>query len=190
MYNIDVFDFDKTIYMGDSTLDFYIYCLKNNLLLFRFFPKQFMYFIYYKFGKKSKLEFKQVFFSFLKGIKNVDEIIEKFWEKNFKKINMEIINRAENDIVIISASPFFLLSPICKEIKCTKLIASNVEINTGIFNSDNCYGEEKVKRLNKEVKNYKIINFFSDSKSDIYLARLSKNSYLVRGRKIEKWKII
>ena len=25
--NIDVYDFDKTIYNGDSTIDFYLYCI-------------------------------------------------------------------------------------------------------------------------------------------------------------------
>ena len=38
---MNVYDFDKTIYNGDSTLDFYIFSIKKNLLLLRYFPKQF-----------------------------------------------------------------------------------------------------------------------------------------------------
>ena len=53
---MNVYDFDKTIYNGDSTLDFYIFSIKKNLLLLRYFPKQFSGIILYhlKIRKKNK----------------------------------------------------------------------------------------------------------------------------------------
>ena len=41
------YDFDKTIYDGDSTIDFYIYSLKRNITLIRYLPIQVYGFILY-----------------------------------------------------------------------------------------------------------------------------------------------
>ena len=37
---IDVYDFDGTIYDGDSTVDFWLYCLRRKPSLLRFLPHQ------------------------------------------------------------------------------------------------------------------------------------------------------
>ena len=37
---INVYDFDKTIYDGDSTIDFYLYCLNRNKTLIFMLPTQ------------------------------------------------------------------------------------------------------------------------------------------------------
>ena len=66
---INVYDFDKTIYQGDSTIDFYLFCLKKNISLLRYLPIQIYGFIIYIFGLREKEYFKEKFFCFLKGIK-------------------------------------------------------------------------------------------------------------------------
>ena len=86
----------------------------------------------------------------------------------------------ENTDVIISASPEFLLKPLEKLLNIEKVIASKVDINTGKLLSKNCYGKEKVKRFQKIYPNKVISSFYSDSLSDIPMARLAKNSYLVQ----------
>ena len=83
---MNVYDFDKTIYAGDSTLDFYFFSLKKSPMLIRFFPIQIIGFIKYMFGMYSKLQFKEKFYSFLKGIKDVDSMVELFWNENQDKI--------------------------------------------------------------------------------------------------------
>ena len=189
---LDVYDFDGTIYSGDSTIDFYLYCLKHNIFLIRFLPVQILYLIKYKMKLVEKLKFKEKFFSFLKGIKDIDKEVELFWDKNEKKIRYELIKNSENTKYIISASPKFLLQNISKKIGDFKLITSKVDKKTGNFIGKNCYGEEKVKRLKEEIgESFEIEKFYSDSISDEYLARLSKESYWVnREGKIEKWKNI
>ena len=47
----------------------------------------------------------------------------------------------------------------------------------------------QVNRLNKEYYNYRINEFYSDSKSDVYLAEISKKSYFVNKNKIMEWKL-
>ena len=84
--NIDLYDFDKTIYNGDSTIDFYLYCIKKNLLLLRYFPIQLLYYIKYKLKLVNKEKFKEKFFIFLNGINNIDDYIIEFWKKNKNKV--------------------------------------------------------------------------------------------------------
>lgn len=186
---IDVYDFDKTIYMGDSSIDFFAFCVLHKLTLIKVLPGQILGFLLYKLKLISKLEFKQKFFEFFKSVDNIEKYVDEFWKKNKKKINYEILAYSENKIIIISASPYFLLEKITSEIGCYKLIASDVDKYTGNFLSKNCYGEEKVNRLNLEIKEYTICNFFSDSKSDKYLAKISRKSFLVKGRNIRVWKL-
>lgn len=187
---LDVYDFDDTIYDGDSTANFYLYCLKNKPSLVRYLPIQIWYFIKYKLKLVSKENFKEKFYIFFNGINNIDEYVKKFWNKNENKLRYELIKKTENQKYIISASPEFLLQEICsRKLKNFKLIASKVNKNTGKLESKNCYGEEKVQRLKQEIKeDFKIENFFSDSMSDGFLAELSENSYLVKKKgKTEEW---
>ncbi len=186
MKELNIFDFDDTIYKGDSSIDFYLFCLKENVTLLRYLPIQLYGMLMYKLKLKSKEFMKEKYFSFLKGIKNTDYKVEKFWNKNENKIR-NILIKDKNNIVVISASPEFLLKEICKKNGIDTVIATLVDKKSGKFLSKNCYGEEKVNRLNNEYKDYYINEFYSDSKSDKYLAKISKKSFLVKGDKIEKW---
>lgn len=64
MYNL--YDFDKTIYDGDSSVDFFLYTLAKKWSLIKYIPKDFLAIIKYKSKKISKEEMKETFFSFLK----------------------------------------------------------------------------------------------------------------------------
>ena len=93
----------------------------------------------------------------------------------------------EDSDVVISASPRFILEPICEELK-VHLICSDVNVNTGKYNGLNCHGEEKVNRFYKEYKDATIDKFYSDLKIDLPLASLAKEAFLVKkGGKIIKW---
>ena len=182
---INVYDFDKTIYDGDSTIDFYLFCLKNKPSIIICLPLQVSSFILYKLRIKDKEYFKSKFFSFLKHISDVDNYVKKFWKTNNGKIKVWYKKQKQATDVIISASPEFLLKPICHELKINTVIASKVDKKTGEFLSKNCYGEEKVSRYNKEV-NKEVNAFYSDSMSDLPMMKISKKSYLVDKDKIEE----
>lgn len=189
MKKFNIYDFDKTIYDGDSSIDFYLFCLKMNPHLVFLLPYISIYFIMYKLRIVEKKKFKEEFFSILKYMKDIDKVVELFWRKNEVKIKKWFIDDDSKNKIIISASPEFLLKPICYKLGKIELIASIVDKKNGKFISNNCYGEEKVIRLNERYDNYVIDNFYSDSKSDIYLARIAKNSYLVNKNNIIKWEI-
>ena len=184
---MNVYDFDKTIYDGDSTLDFYLFALKRKPGLIKYLPIQILGFIKYLFGISTKLEFKEKFYYFLNGIDDTDNLIEVFWDEKQSKIKDWYLNSKKDSDLIISASPVFLLEPICKRVEIKHLIASEVNKKTGICEGENCYGEEKVVRLKREFKDATISEFYSDSLSDAPLALLADKRFIVSGTNIVEW---
>lgn len=186
---MNVYDFDKTIYNGDSTFDFYIFCLKKHKNILSLAPSLFCAFVkYYIFKKGTKTEFKQKMYRFLTKCDAEKETL-LFWDKNHKKIKIFYIVQQTADDVIISASPEFLLSPICKRLGINHLIASRVNSSNGVYTGINCHGEEKVKRFYEAFgSKAKIDEFYSDSKSDTPLAKAAEKAFIVDGDKISEWK--
>ncbi len=182
---MNVYDFDGTIYKGDSTLDFYLFILFRHPSALFDIPAALSSFIKYKFRLCTKKEFKQTFFSFLRRIPEIDSEVAYFWSKNKRKIKDFYRKRQKPDDLIISASPEFLLAPVCRN-----LIASKVDPKTGIFHGENCRGTEKVRRFQVAYGNdIRIENFYSDSLSDAPLAELSERAFTVKGNKITEWRI-
>ena len=60
-------------------------------------------------------------------------------------------------------------------------------MKTGKFTGENCKGQEKVKRFRKKYGNAVIDDFYSDSLSDLPLARIAKRAFLVKKGKIREW---
>lgn len=176
---INAYDFDGTIYNGDSTIDFYIYCLKRKKSIIFLLPVQFYGFILYKLKIKKKEYFKEKFFIFLNKIDNIDDYIDDFCSKNVDKIKGWYLKQKNNQDLIISASPEFIILEFCKRLGVKNLIATKVDKRTGKFLSDNCYGGEKVKRFKKEMPNIIIEKFYSDSMSDKPMMDISKEAYIV-----------
>ena len=181
---MNIYDFDNTIYDGDSSKDFFKYCLKKNkIILLDIIPICFMLFLYLiKAVEKEK--FKSFFFRFLKRIDGNRYVID-FWKENDCKIKDFYIKQHKKNDIIISASPYFLLEPMAKKYGF-KLIATDMDINNGVIKGNNCYGEEKVKRL-KEIGVTKCDEFYSDSLSDAPCSKLAKQSFIVKGDKLIPW---
>ncbi len=179
-----VYDFDGTIYDGDSSKDFYLFCFKKKKSICKYWIKQFFTFALYILKLKSKTELKEAFFIFLKDFKDIDKLIEEFWNKNFCKIKKWYLIKQHNDDVIISASPEFLLEIPCKKLNVKELIGSKVDIKTGKFFEKNCYGEEKVRRFKQKYPNATITEIYTDSKSDLPLIKISKASFIVKKDKV------
>ncbi len=185
---MNVYDFDNTIYDGDSTFDFYIFSLKRHKKILFTIPSLIKSLLkFYLFKKGTKTELKQVMFRFLRYV-NYPVDLEDFWKKHKKNIKEWYLNQQKNNDVVISASPEFLLQPICKELKIRYLFASIVDKNTGIYTGENCHGKEKVRVFRTAFKDIQIEEFYSDSKSDTPLAKISNKAFLVHGNNIKPWK--
>lgn len=185
---ITVYDFDKTIYDGDSSIDFYKYCLKRKPSILKYVPIQVYGALMYILGLWPKVKMKEKYFMFFKDIDSIDDWVSDFWKEHRHKLKGWYKKKDHKHDIIISASPEFLLRPICKEIGVKALIASKVDQLTGRFDGENCYGEEKVSRLNKFVDSYEMEEFYSDSLSDTPLALLAGSSYIVKRDELVDWK--
>ncbi|WP_343088571.1 HAD-IB family phosphatase [Roseburia faecis] len=184
---MNVYDFDKTIYDGDSTIDFYFYCLKKHPKIILCLPIQLYAAVKYKLKVIDKTNFKEKFYCFLKKIPDIDMELNCFWDKNGYRIKEWYKNQKRENDVIISASPEFLLNGICKRIGVNNLIASQVDKRTGKYIGVNCYGKEKTRRFYQKYQ-YEIIDeFYSDSYSDEPMAKLAKKSFIVSKDIIKKW---
>ncbi len=181
---LEVYDFDKTIYDGDSSFDFFLYCLKQDKKLFFHIFKLIIPSIKYNLKIINITEFKEVIFSYLNKINDVDNLVNDFWRLNKNKIKDFYLKKDKKNHIIISASPYFLLNPLMDELNVTRLIASDVDKNTGKFNKKNCRGHEKVKRLKEEYKDVVIDKMYSDSLHDAPLLDLANKSYMVKKNNI------
>ena len=184
---VNVYDFDKTIFDGDSTQKFYLYLLKKQPQISVYLPKQFIYFIPFSLGIMEKTKFKEKFYSCFSIVKDIDKEVEEFWKIHIKGIKKWYYEKQKDTDIIISASPEFLLTPICKKLGIKYLIASKVDNKTRKYTGLNCYGKEKVIRLNKEIPNIIIGEFYSDSFSDEPLAEIAKKSYIVDRDNLYPW---
>lgn len=183
---INVYDFDKTIYDGDSTVDFWKFCLKRHRKILFTTPSLILPFIKYCFGIIDKTKFKECFFRFLKKLPDTDAEVKVFWDTHFANIKEWYLSSKESDDLIISASPEFLLRPAAEKLGVS-LIASSVNPSNGKFTGENCKGEEKVKRFRAEYPDAEIKKFYSDSLSDAPLAEISKEAYVVKNEKLIPW---
>lgn len=184
---MNVYDFDKTIYGGDSTIDFYVYCIKKHPKILLCLPSQMMAVCRYKMHKINKTIFKEHFFCFLKKLKDPQSDVVNFWNKNENKIKNWYLKQKKSNDLIISASPQFLLEEICCRIGIVELIASQVDIHNGKFYGENCYGKEKCRRFHECKGNEKIDKFYSDSLSDMPLAEIAESAFLIKKNKINLW---
>ena len=186
---MNVYDFDGTIYHGDSTRDFVFYLIKNHPKVIKYIPAFILAVIKYRLKIISKTKMKETLYRFLNSFKNdeIKKVVCNFWDEHRKNIYVWYYKKKNSSDVIISASPRFLLEPICRELN-VNLICSEVNIKNGDYIGLNCFGEEKVSRIYKEYPDVKINEFYSDSKSDMPLAKLAKKSYLVkRNGEIIEW---
>ena len=83
---INVYDFDETIYDGDSSIDFFKYALSKNKKCLFIVPKLIIAVILYLLKIKEKEYLKSIFFSFIKYFDNLDKVVKEFWKTNDKKI--------------------------------------------------------------------------------------------------------
>ncbi len=177
---MNVFDFDKTIFNGDSTAKFYKYALVRYPKMLLYVPSMVCAFSsYYIFKRGTKTQAKERFYKFLTAIPDIDKAVEDFWDKNLDGIFDWYKGVHKETDVVISASPEFLLEGVCKKLGVEKMMASRVDKKTGKYLGENCHGKEKVRRFYEVYPNGTIDEFYSDSVSDAPLAKIAKKAFVI-----------
>ena len=184
MKRVNVYDFDGTIYDGDSSVDFFKFAIRKRwYICFNVISVSGAALLYF-FKIRSKEYFKSKFFSFVKDIPDIDSFVKEFWDKKEKKIKHFYLEEHDDSDYIVSASPVFLLKEIARRLDFN-LIATEVDPKTGKLESKNCYGEEKVKKI--ESLGIRVEKFYSDSLADTPMSKIAKHSFMVKGDKIVPW---
>ena len=185
---MNVYDFDGTIYDGDSSVDFWLYSIREKPSVFlKCLPELFCGAILYGLKRIPKEEWKEHFFSFLRYLPADDVRVIRFWEQHTEKIKEWYLARKQESDVIISASPVFLLQPISRKLGVT-LIATEVDPASGRFSGLNCSGKEKVRRFREVYPDAIIDEFYTDSKKDLPLASIAGKACFVRKNTIREMK--
>lgn len=184
---MNIYDFDKTIYDGDSTADFIKYCVKRYKKTLACAIPTAWAFLLFALGIYTKTQFKEKMYRFLMYVPDIDKTLEEFWDLHEDNILDYYKAQTQPDDIIISASPEFLLAPICRRLGIKHLIASKVDKYTGKYDGENCWGKEKVTRLLNELNIKKCTRFYSDSFSDSPLAELSDEAFIVRKNTLTLW---
>lgn len=179
---INIYDFDHTIYDGDCTLDFYFFCLRNNPTIALSAIHPIITGLLFILKIKTREQFKQAFYmSFLSKVDS-GNLLPHFWEKNIHKIKPFYLAQKKSDDIIISASPRFILQYVADYLD-VRLVASEVDAETGKLLSKNCRGSQKITALHKSMlissTDY-IKSVYSDSLTDRPLAALAQRSFLVK----------
>ncbi len=190
--NLALFDFDGTITHRDSFLDFLFYS-QNPIQVIIGGIILFPVLLFYKLGILDNGKAKEIVLSyFFKGVnkKDFQKLCDDFGKQKLPKLFREqAVERIQwhlkqNDrVVVISASIENYLFPINGilgvEVVGTQLQFSDTDTFTGKIAGKNCYGQEKVSRLNTiiQLNEYKEIYAYGDSKGDKEMLSLAQQAF-------------
>ncbi len=184
---MNVYDFDNTIYDGETVIDFFKFYLKMRPSLIRFVPLMAYMLLRYKLGKISLFELEQKILKYTKKIVICPEEIENyviaFWDINEKKIKTFYKEQQKPDDVIISASFGFILKEIMKRLNITNYLCSDIDFKTGEI-TQLCFRDNKPDIFKATYPDAKIDNFYTDSINDLPMIKLSEKAYMVKGVRI------
>lgn len=184
-----VFDFDNTIYDGESGLDIVLYFLSlDTKNVIKYMPKFLKGFMKYKNGSITIDEVIGVYGSFLKEYcdsfpGNMQDEFQHFWDKNEHKIKNFYREMRREDDVIVSACPRELLEVMTDRLGIKNVICSEVSFTTGEIQAI-CYKDKKVEMFKEVYGDAVIDEFYTDSVADKPMVELSRTAYMVDGDKI------
>ncbi len=189
---MNVFDFDNTIYDGETLVDFILYYVKTDPKIWKYVPKL----LYIAFKDKFHLftveDAVDAYAGFLEGYytkqsNNLEEDVKKFWDKNEHKIKPWYEEVRKDDDIIVSGTTDFLLDEIMKRMGIKNYVGSSIDKKTGKF-LRLCFLDNKVKIFNELYPDAHIDNFYTDSMNDKAMMDIADHVFFVTGDKIEQIK--
>ncbi len=191
MKQIAFFDFDGTVTNKDTLLEF-IKHQKGSLRFYLGFLLNSPFLIAYKSGIISNQWAKERMLTYFFGKKSVEQFQQQCEDFAGKVIPFLIrvkalkeirkLQEAGAEVVIVSASAENWVRPWCEKEK-VDCVATRLEYNngfiTGKINGLNCYGEEKVRRIQEKynLSEYAAIYGYGDTKGDKPLLGLASFSF-------------
>lgn len=185
---MNAYDFDGTIYPSNCTIGFAIWCMNRHpKLWFTYAPRAFKSVVLYKLKKMPSYRMLRELYSYLRDVDDFDIQIERYWDKNERRISSWYLAQKKPDDLIISASPTCLIEPIALRLGVT-CVATDYDRELGVLLNNLMYAKEKSRYIIDH--GFPVIeHFYSDSLSDMPLALCAEHAHLVikRARKVIDW---
>lgn len=179
---MNCFDFDQTIFKGNSMRRFFFFCLLRLPYLLLYLPVQIIAALLYAVRILNKDAFLRAAEGFVLFVPCKRRFVQSFWKHNFRRIKEWYLQiRASNDVVI-SASPQWLVRPACDLLEVT-CIATDASPKTYLCGT-HCYGAQKIAYFQRTFPQTQPKAFYSDSLSDEPMLRLAEKGYLVSGEQV------
>lgn len=180
--NIVVFDFDGTLSASDSNLEFFKYCFKHSLRPWFYLPCVLAGFIGSKLNPDG-IWWRETIRCFV-----TPEMIRKF-SQDFIKLHKK--NRfgwaadqvakeknAGNKVILISASPDYLIEKLVKDMKFDAVISSKMNLEKPWKYEFLCWRKNKVIAMDNWAREHKyipnVVRSYSDSKYDMPIMEIAK----------------
>lgn len=186
--NVVVFDFDGTLYAGDSLFDFCLFYYRKKPLRIWFVLLQCFGFLVWKMGVISTTRFKSLFIGFLHSDSQSEvlRIAQLFWAGN-RKFNSNVVDEFSRwkqegvVLAVVSATPSLFLEPVVSRLGAdvllgTELIPSKIRYQI----HENCRGEIKIKRLTSHFESYALRAAYSDNIDDLPMLKSASLGYFIK----------
>ena len=187
----NVFDFDNTLYRGESAVDFAFFMMKSNKRILRWLPSIFWNLLKYKFCLVTREKMEKTINVFMKDVlRDSDELFrlaEEFWKTHGNRLDEAMLARIHAGDVILSAGPDFLLKEIGDRLGTSHILCSEVDLSEKKIVYLN-FGSNKVKRFREVYGETAIEAFYTDSYNDRALMEISDTVFLVTKGKLKQIK--
>ncbi len=180
-----LYDFDKTVCPSDCGSRFWLFCLRKKPWLIVFLPVQIIGGLCKVLKICEKLQRTCSIHSYIRGI-DTKKLADEFCEMKLKTVYPYFLSRKRDlPTVVCSASPEFILRPICQKLEVDYLICTKVDSHRGKILSATCKGHEKVVRIKSELPDFTFEEVYSDSiKHDTPILLLGEKAFLVTDGKV------
>ena len=184
-----VFDFDGTLYKGDSFIDFCkFYYLKKPWRLWFFFI-QLGGFLFWKLGLLSSTQFKSLFIQYLfwDSEMEIKRMCQLFWERprNFNETVIERLVFYQKEgytILVASASPKLLIEIACLKLHVKHVVGTElIPFKVRHIVMKNCRGPEKFIQVKNAFPEHHLAVAYSDNKDDVELLQQAEQGFWVLG---------
>ena len=138
---MNVFQFNKVLYMGNINKDFYIFCLKRNIRIIKYLFLNIYYYIISSLFNSKKNLYIQKKYKYLGEVNNLDNVISDFY-KNNKKISNYI--ECKKSLIIDLIPSILIPKDLASNVICLKL-DSKYESDVIKYNQE----VSKIKKCNK-----------------------------------------
>jgi len=189
---VNVYDFDETIYDGESSIEFILSYIRHDPKVMQFIPVIVRIMRRYSRGKMTFEDFSVKYARlltdyFARNDVQVVHLVEGFWDRHIHKIKPFYLAQQRSDDVILTASPTFMMRDVCDRLGVRNLVATEFNLETGAIEKA-CFRENKIRCFFDAFPDGEIDAFYTDSVNDSFLFPLAKEAYMVKKDKITRIK--